>query len=57
MARSCFLFILLLLHIVVSAQPKQEFRAVWIATVDNIDWPSKKGIAVDSQKAEFIRML
>ena len=40
-----------------SAQPKQEFRAVWIATVDNIDWPSKKGIAVDSQKAEFIRLL
>jgi uncharacterized lipoprotein YddW (UPF0748 family) len=57
MARTCFLFILLLLHVVVAAQPKREFRAVWIATVDNIDWPSKKGIAVDSQKAEFIRML
>ena len=39
------------------AQPKQEFRAVWIATVDNIDWPSKKGIAVDLQKAEFNRLL
>lgn len=39
------------------AQPKQEFRAVWIATVDNIDWPSKKGLPVDSQKAEFIRLL
>ena len=40
-----------------NAQPKQEFRAVWIATVDNIDWPSKKGMAVDSQKAEFVRLL
>jgi uncharacterized lipoprotein YddW (UPF0748 family) len=39
------------------AQPKHEFRAVWIATVDNIDWPSKKGLPVDSQKAEFIRLL
>lgn len=39
------------------AQTPTEFRAVWIASVDNIDWPSKKGIAVDSQKAEFIRLL
>ena len=23
------------------AQPKPEFRGVWIATVDNIDWPIK----------------
>ncbi|MFM2338314.1 MAG: hypothetical protein RL115_1507, partial [Bacteroidota bacterium] len=22
------------------AQPKYEFRGVWVATVDNIDWPS-----------------
>ncbi|HTH32078.1 MAG TPA: family 10 glycosylhydrolase [Lacibacter sp.] len=57
MAQGCLLFILLLLQLVVVAQPKQEFRAVWIATVDNIDWPSKKGMAVDSQKAEFIRIL
>jgi uncharacterized lipoprotein YddW (UPF0748 family) len=39
------------------AQPVAEFRAVWIASVDNIDWPSKKGLPVDSQKAEFIRIL
>lgn len=37
--------------------PRHEFRGVWIATVDNIDWPSKKGLPADSQKAEFIRML
>ncbi|MDB5231832.1 MAG: glycoside hydrolase [Chitinophagaceae bacterium] len=40
-----------------STSPKYEFRAVWVATVDNIDWPSKKGIPVDQQKAEFIRLL
>jgi len=36
---------------------RTEFRGVWIATVDNIDWPSRKGLPVDSQKAEFVRML
>jgi uncharacterized lipoprotein YddW (UPF0748 family) len=42
---------------ILHAQIKTEFRAVWVASVDNIDWPSKKGLAVDSQKAEFIRLL
>jgi len=39
------------------AQPKPEFRGVWIATVDNIDWPSKGNYNSDSQKLEFIRIL
>lgn len=34
-----------------------EFRAVWVATVDNIDWPSSKNISVAEQKAEFIKLL
>jgi uncharacterized lipoprotein YddW (UPF0748 family)/predicted transcriptional regulator len=38
-------------------RPKYEFRAVWVASVENIDWPSKKGLPVDSQKAEFTRLL
>ncbi len=51
--------ILLLLSInIANAQTaKPEFRAAWIATVDNIDWPSKKGLPVDTQKAEYIRMI
>lgn len=57
MARGFSLFMLIFLQSVLAAQPKQEFRAVWIATVDNIDWPSKKGIPIDSQKAEFTRIL
>ena len=40
-----------------SAQAKPEFRAVWVATVDNIDWPSNKNIGSDSQKVEFIKLL
>lgn len=34
-----------------------EFRAVWVATVDNIDWPSSKNLSVDEQKAEYIKLL
>lgn len=39
------------------AQPKYEFRGVWVATVDNIDWPSKKNLTTDQQKEEFIKLL
>jgi len=38
-------------------QSKHEFRAAWIATVDNIDWPSKKELSTDSQKVEYLRLL
>ncbi len=35
----------------------RELRAVWIATVTNIDWPSKKGLTVSQQKEEYIKLL
>jgi len=35
----------------------REFRGVWIATVDNIDWPSKPGLPVETQKAELLALL
>ena len=31
----------------------RQFRAAWIATVDNIDWPSRRGLPVAEQKAEL----
>ncbi len=34
----------------------RELRAVWIATVSNIDWPSERGIPVHEQKAELRAM-
>ncbi len=34
-----------------------EFRGVWVATVVNIDWPSKAGLSNDLQKKEFIDLL
>jgi uncharacterized lipoprotein YddW (UPF0748 family) len=38
-------------------EPQVEFRGVWIASVSNIDWPSKKGLSTAEQKAELIAML
>jgi uncharacterized lipoprotein YddW (UPF0748 family) len=34
-----------------------EFRGVWVATVVNIDWPSKQGLSNELQKKEFIDLL
>jgi uncharacterized lipoprotein YddW (UPF0748 family) len=35
----------------------REFRAAWVATVNNIDWPSKKGLSGTEQQAEIIAIL
>lgn len=37
--------------------PKREFRAAWIATVENIDWPSRKALSTEAQQREFRDML
>lgn len=39
------------------SSPKREFRAAWIATVSNIDWPSKQGLPSVQQKQELINRL
>ena len=51
---------LLLLFLEVHSQqksPKHEFRAVWVATVANIDWPSKPGLSTKEQQNEIIAIL
>lgn len=35
----------------------REFRAVWVATVANIDWPSQPGLPVERQKQEALAIL
>ena len=35
----------------------REFRAVWVATVANIDWPSRPGLPAGQQRAELIAIL
>lgn len=37
--------------------PKREMRAAWIATVVNIDWPSKKGLSAHEQQEEYVKLL
>ncbi|MEI7732955.1 MAG: family 10 glycosylhydrolase [Verrucomicrobiota bacterium] len=37
--------------------PAREFRAAWVASVNNIDWPSKPGLPTDQQKSELISIL
>lgn len=69
---SCLLALLLLLFAVplqgraqensdpslsASIEEKRQLRAAWIATVLNIDWPSKTGLSKDQQQAEFITLL
>lgn len=42
----------------VSAQPeKRSLRGVWIATVANIDWPTKQGLTATEQQQEMITLL
>jgi uncharacterized lipoprotein YddW (UPF0748 family) len=38
-------------------QPRREFRGVWIASVANINWPSKPGLPVAQQQSELRAML
>jgi uncharacterized lipoprotein YddW (UPF0748 family) len=35
----------------------REFRAAWVATVSNINWPSKPGLSTAEQKSEAIALL
>ena len=55
------LFLLIFFNIAAQSQslpkPEREFRAVWIATVDNIDFPTKKTLSVEQQKAELLQNL
>lgn len=35
----------------------REFRAAWVATVANIDWPSRPGLSGQAMRAEAVAML
>ena len=36
---------------------EREFRAAWVATVANINWPSKPGLSTEQQKKEALNLL
>jgi uncharacterized lipoprotein YddW (UPF0748 family) len=37
--------------------PKRQLRGVWMATVDNTDWPTRAGLAQERQRAEYTKLL
>ena len=37
--------------------PKQEFRGAWVASVANLDWPSRPGLPTDQQQTQLVRLL
>ncbi len=37
--------------------PPREFRGAWVASVRNIDWPSRSGLSVAQQQAELRKLL
>jgi uncharacterized lipoprotein YddW (UPF0748 family) len=55
------LFLFIFLTIAAQGQslpkPEREFRAVWMATVDNIDFPTAKTLSIEQQKAELLESL
>ena len=56
----CLSLIIASFHLHAVAQigtPNYEFRGVWVASVANIDWPSKNSLSVEEQKAEYIKLL
>jgi len=60
MKKHCFLFLCLLSFLFFQklfAQPKYEFRGVWVATVENIDFPSSRNLSTQQQKDQFIKLL
>ena len=44
-------------HVFAQQTPKPEFRAVWVATVSNIDWPAVPTTSSIVQKEGFIKLL
>jgi uncharacterized lipoprotein YddW (UPF0748 family) len=57
MKRVILLFLSAFTVVTAFAQQKAEFRGVWIASVDNIDWPRRNDWNSENQKQEFIRQL
>lgn len=52
-----YLLLFILPSLIYAHAPKREFRAAWIATVFNIDWPSQQGLPVQYQKKELLKIL
>ena len=49
--------LMITLNLIAAKYPKREMRAVWIATIANIDWPSSSNLTSGEQQKEFIELL
>jgi uncharacterized lipoprotein YddW (UPF0748 family) len=38
-------------------EAQREFRGAWVATVHNLDWPSRPGLSAGAQQAELRAIL
>ncbi|GJQ63095.1 MAG: hypothetical protein SCALA702_21480 [Melioribacteraceae bacterium] len=56
LSRSTFLLLLFISSIIFAQNPppKDEFRAAWIATVVNLDWPTNPHLSTEEQKSQII---
>ncbi len=59
---TCSLFVILSADLLAQTAPMaasadKEFRAAWVATVANINWPSKPGLSTAEQQKEAIVLL
>ncbi|MDY7015272.1 MAG: family 10 glycosylhydrolase [Cyanobacteriota bacterium] len=41
----------------VKVSHQREFRAVWISTVWNVDWPSRRGLSTQQQQQELLQII
>lgn len=57
MKKTLLIFLISFQTLFAQNSPKREFRAAWIATVNNIDFPSNKNLTATQQQAEFINIL
>ncbi len=51
------LLVCLTFEITAQVPPKREYRAAWLSTVINLDWPSRSGLSTEVQKQELVDML
>jgi uncharacterized lipoprotein YddW (UPF0748 family) len=55
--RRLILALALLLAVAGRGEPVKEFRGAWVATVFNLNWPSKAGLSAAQQQAEMRAIL
>ena len=56
-AATIFFYVIICSTLLHAQSVKYEFRGAWVATVGNIDWPSKPGLPPSEQQQQFLYRL